>query len=84
MPGMCCRIFDHIVYPEIVNWKKKICFLLRCGSVLAHPFNPRASCKLELNKVNNRTRVEASRQLTGIEHKKTQDGERRVFELKAI
>lgn len=61
MFGMYYRIFDHIVYPEIVNWKKKICFLLRYGSVLAHTLNPRAFCKQELKKVNDRSRDGASK-----------------------
>ena len=62
----------------------KPCSLLWCCSALANTFNPRAFCKQELNKVNNRSRVEASRQLTGSEHKKIQERKRKVFELKGI
>ena len=57
-------------------WIGKTCFLLSCSSALAHTFNPRAVCKQELNKVNDRSRGRASNQLTGSEHKKTQERER--------
>lgn len=56
----CCRIFDHIVNPKILNWKKS---LLLCGSALADTFNPRAFGKQELNKVKVRSRGGAGSQL---------------------
>jgi hypothetical protein len=58
--------------------------LLWCGSVLAHTFNPRTLCKQKLNKVSHRLRGRARNQQTGSKNRKTQERERRVFELKGI
>ena len=79
---LCGRIFDHKVNPEAMNWKNP--FLVVVWLSPSHIFNLRAFCTQELNKVIDGSRGRTSNQLTGSEHKKTQERERRVFELKGI
>jgi hypothetical protein len=56
-----------------------------CGfSDLAHTLHPRAFCEQEIDKLNNRTRGRARTQLTESDHKKSQERESRVSELKGI
>lgn len=58
--------------------------MFRAFSALAHTLYPRAFGEQDLKKVNDKTRGRTSTQVAESKHKKGQERERSVFELKDI